>query len=349
MKLLQRTAAMLMLAAGYAAMSGCTTTTLVVMHVIDKVTEGMPVPCHKLNSVERALQTRCGAFVEGSLREADIVASGPPVCPLTVATADPRLWPVLPELIAKGAMPERCAEAPLVVLARTQGSCPDFASASRGQIAALRWLAEADARAVHHDVMRMFSCPGARQAGLDTVLEGWAAQGVLARGSLPFAPLGALHPSHLRSTLAARLEAQGHRARDALGGRVGALPSGFDEALRAGEPSAIDWWLDRVPELARGVPSVEQGQMSWLPLARVITPAYQSDATRREQTAVQLLARGADPSQRLPHDRQHTVLDFAREIRSPLVPMLEAHAVRTAGGRATALPMAAAAAARSLD
>jgi hypothetical protein len=29
--------------------------------------------------------------------------------------------------------------------------------------------------------------------------------------------------------------------------------------------------------------------------------------------------------------------------------MLEAHAVRTAGGRATALPMAAAAAARSLD
>lgn len=340
MKLLQRAAALALLVGGVLATSGCTTT-IVLMHVVDQLTEGMPVACHKLNSVDRALQPRCGDFVPGSLTAKDVAAPGLPACPLAVAASDARLWPVLPELVAKGSMPERCAEPPLVALARASGGCADFGSASAASIDALRWLAEADARAVHPDVVRLLSCPSARSAGLDAALDRWLALGWLAPGQVGFAPLGALHPTHLHSGLAARLEAQGHRARDALGGQHGVLGSGFEEALRSGDTVAIDWWIDRVPELARLVPASDGAQMAWVPLARALTPAYLPDAARREQTVMHLLARGADPSQRLPHDRQHTVLDFARQIRSPLVPLLEAHTLRTAAGGAPALPVAA--------
>ena len=340
MKLLQRAAA-LGLVLGAALLSAGCTTTVVMMHVIDQLTEGMPVACHKLNTVARALQPRCGDFKPGDLETRDIAAPGLPTCPLAVAAGDARLWPVLPELIAKGSMPERCQEPPLVALARASGGCADFAQASADELGALRWLAEADTRSVHPDVVRLFSCPSARAAGLDAALDRWLALGWLAPGQVAFAPFGALHPSHLHSGFAARLEAQGHRARDALGGQRGVLGSGFDEALKSGDTLAIDWWIDRVPELARIVPSADRAQMSWVPLARAITPAYQPDAARREHTVMHLLVRGADPAQRLPHDRRLTVLDFAREIRSPLVPMLEAHQVRSAAGRATVLPVAA--------
>lgn len=341
MKLLQRAAALALVLMGALFSAGCTTTAIVVMHVVDQLTEGMPVACHKLNSVDRALQPRCGDYMPGSLATKDVAAPGLPTCPLAVAASNAQLWPVLPELIAKGSVPERCAEPPLVVLARASGGCADFGSASAASRDALRWLAEADPRSVHPDVVRLLSCPSARHAGLDSALDRWLAMGWLAPGQVGFAPLGALHPSHLHSSLAARLEAQGHRARDALGGQRGALGSGFEEALRSGDTLAIDWWIDRVPGLARLVPASDPAQMSWVPLARALTPAYLPDPARREQTVMQLLARGADPAQRLPHDRRHTVLDFARQIRSPLVPMLEAHSVRSAAGLAPGLPVAA--------
>lgn len=343
MSLLPRVAALASILLAAVLSAGCTTT-LIVVHVIDKLTEGGPVPCHKLNSVERALQTRCGPFVAGSLKAADVAAPGLPVCPLAVAARHPALWPVLPELIARGANPERCAEPPLAALAH-ELPCAPFETASPAEIAALRWLAEADLRAVQHDTVRLLSCPSARAAGLHTVLDGWLAQGHLARGTVPFGVLGALHPTHLYSPFAARLEAQGHTARDGLGAYAGALPSGFDAALRSGDMIAVDWWLDRVPELARRVPGTDSHRLSWVPLAHAITPAYQPDAELREQTVIHLLARGADPMQRLPHDANLTVLALAQQVRSPLLPLLQAHRARSVAAGTSTAPVAAATAA----
>jgi hypothetical protein len=56
MKTLHRLAATLALAAGTLLTSGCTTT-LVMMHVYDKLTDGDPTSCWKLNSVERVPAT----------------------------------------------------------------------------------------------------------------------------------------------------------------------------------------------------------------------------------------------------------------------------------------------------
>jgi len=65
------------------------------------------------------------------------------------------------ELIDKGAQPEACTRSPLVDLAQRPG-CPDFGAASPAVVQSLQWLAEADARAIDHDVVRMLSCPSAR-------------------------------------------------------------------------------------------------------------------------------------------------------------------------------------------
>src|SRR5512146_1238941 len=118
MKALQRLALIGWIAV--ALLSGGCTTALVVAHVHRELTEGDPTPCVLLNSVERALKARCGAFEQGSLHAADVARSGLPVCPLTLAARDPRLWPVLPELLAKGASPESCDEAPLAALAAAE-------------------------------------------------------------------------------------------------------------------------------------------------------------------------------------------------------------------------------------
>ena len=69
-------------------LSGCTTTSLllsatgvasdtsvawaIIKHVHGQLTEGDPAPCGALDSVERALSPRCGEFIVGSLRPADI-------------------------------------------------------------------------------------------------------------------------------------------------------------------------------------------------------------------------------------------------------------------------------------
>jgi len=321
MGLFKRVAAALAVLTGALLGSGCTTT-LVLAHLHEKLTEGDPTPCMRLNSVERALTARCGKFEAGSLVTRDVLASGLPVCPLTLAARDPQFWPVLPELLARGAMPERCAESALRAMAQSL-PCPPFESASRAELEALRWLAEADARALNHDVVRALSCPGARAAGLHTVLDGWFAQGLLDAGQIGFSPLGALHPSHLGSTLARHLEARGHHAREALGAHDGRLPSGFELALRAADLVALDWWLTRAPDLVNRAPPTQGGQLPWLPLAKVLSPHFLADAAQQRPVVEYLLKRGADPWQRLPHEPQRTVVSLARELNSPVLSLLE--------------------------
>jgi len=322
--LLQRALAALALALGALLTSGCTTT-LVAMHVYDLVTEGDPTPCLKLNTVERALQERCGPFQTGSLATKDVTSSGLPLCPLATAARSPELWPVLPELIAKGAKPESCRIAPWAALAQAD-ACPDFGRASRAELDALRWLAVADAGAIQHDVVRVLSCPRARAVGLDSVLDQWADQGQLQRGQLAFGPLGALHPSHLHSPLARKLELQGHSAAAGLGSQGGELEGGYELALRSGDFAALDWWLARAPELANRVPPSRGNQLAWVPLARVLTPSFMPDAELQRDTVSYLLARGANPRRALAHDANQSVVSYARQLKSPLVALLEAPA-----------------------
>ena len=322
MKHLQRVAALFALGMGALLTSGCTTA-VVLMHLHEKLTEGDARPCVQLSSVERALETRCGAFVAGSLVTKEVMASGLPVCPLTLAARDPRLWPVLPELLQRGAQPELCPESPMVALAQAL-PCPDFAAASPASLESLRWLAEADARAIHHDVVRALSCPSARAAHLGSVLDTWLAQGLLPVGELAFSPLGALHPSYIGSDFAQRLEALGHGARGAFGSYDGRLPPGFEEALRNSDWVALDWWLLRLPALANKVPSARANQLPWVPLVRVLTPSFMPDAAQQRTTVEYLLSRGADPSAHLPHEPSQTVLTYAQRLKSPLVPMLDA-------------------------
>jgi hypothetical protein len=300
-------------------------------YALDKATEGDPTPCRRLNTVERALSGRCGAYEPGSLLTKDVTASGLPRCPLALAARDATLWPVLPELIEKGGAPERCAESPLVALAQAS-PCPDFGAASAESLAALRWLAVVDARAVHHDVVRMLSCPAARSAGLDSVLDSWVAQGQLPTRGLAFGPLGALHPTALNSPLSRAMEAQGHTARAALGAYAGRLPGGFDAALRAGDIEALDWWLDRAPELANRVPPHQGNQLAWLPLARVITPSYLMHPDQQVRMVAYLISRGADPWRALPHDPSRSVVNLARTLKSPSLALLDPPML-AAGGR----------------
>jgi hypothetical protein len=317
--------------------SGCTTTSLllgaagvatdssvpwaIVKHVHGKLTEGDPAPCVFLNTVQRALSERCGEFVPGSLKAEDIQRPGMATCPLTVAARDPQFWPVLPELLAKGAQPERCTRSPLAALAQAS-PCPAFDTASPAALRALTWLAEADARAINHDVMRLLSCPSARAAGLDQVLDRWQAQGDLPTGTLAFSPLGALHPEHLDSPLARVLEAQGHTAQAALGAYDGALPSGFELALRGSHWRALDWWLARAPQLANRVPPAQGNQLPWLPLARVLSPNFLEHPNTQAEMVEYLMARGASPWNKLPADPGRSIVQLAVDLRSPMLPLL---------------------------
>ena len=343
MNALHRLVAALALLAGTALLGGCTTT-LVVMHVYDKITEGDPTSCYRLNTVDRALQPRCGSYVAGSLAPKDVTASGLPVCPLTLAARDPAFWPLLPELIDKGATPETCTTAPWVALAQAH-PCPEFSRATPDQLQSLRWLAEADGHAIHHDVVRALSCPNARRAGLDSVLDQWLAQDQLHAGELPFGMLGALHPSHLNSPLARALEARGHTAVAGLGAYNGQLAAGFEEALRNADFDALDWWIQRMPALVNRVPPARADQLPWAPLARTITPAFMPDATKQREVLTYLLAHGADPWRALPHDPAMSPATLAAKMNSPLADALTGPRMTTSRGGA---PVAAATAAAVL-
>jgi hypothetical protein len=243
-----------------------------------------------------------------------------------VAARDARLWPVLPELIEKGAMPETCARAPLVELAQVD-ACPQFAAASPKVRESMLWLAQADARAVHHDVVRMLSCPNAREVGFDQALARWAEQGQMPPGRLGFSPLSALHPDMLSSPLAARLEADGHTARAGLDPYQGTLRGGFEEAFRSTHWEALDWWLARAPELANRVPPPQGNQLPWIPLAKTLNNDWLDKPGQQQRMVEFLLARGANPKARLPHQPELTVLRLAQQMNSPLAPVLESAAV----------------------
>lgn len=295
----------------------------IVKHVHDKLVEGGPVPCYRLDSLERALAPHCLPNAPGAIKAADLAAPhGLPLCPLSMAARDVRLWPVLPELIHLGAMPEACARAPLVELAQVD-SCPDFVAATPAVHAAIVWLAQADARAIHHDVVRMLSCPRAREAGLDQVIARWSAQGQMPPGQLGFNPLSALHPDMLGTPLAAQLEAAGHGARAALDPYDGMLRPGFEEAFRSGNFVALDWWFARAPQLANRVPPPQGNQLPWVPLAKTLSNDWLDQPGQQRQMVEFLLARGADPNYRLPYAPEMTVLRLARQMGSPLVPLLE--------------------------
>ena len=161
------------------------------------------------------------------------------------------------------------------------------------------------------------------------MIERWVAQGQMPAGRLGFSPLSALHPDLLNTPLSAQLEAGGHSVRTALDPFDGKLRPGFEEAFRSGNYAALDWWLARAPELANRVPpragrSVAVGAAGQDAGQRLARPA--DPATGRWWSF--LLARGANPGYRLPQQPDMTVLRLARQMNSPLAPLLEQAPVR---------------------
>ena len=296
----------------------------IVKHVHAQITADDPTPCAMLNSVQRALNARC-PFEPGSIKTADLAKSGLQGCPLSVATSDMRVWRALPELIEKGAKSESCARAPLQDLAEAD-ACPDFQSASPEVLKAIVHLAETDPRSVRHDVFRMFSCPRARAAGLDRVLVGWLDAGKLQPGTLSFSPLEAIDPQLLVSRFGRELQTAGHSPSAALDNYDGALPSGFEEALRTANWTALEWWFFELPQLANIAPPSRGGQMSWVPLQRVLLPGFLAEPAAQPEMVSFLLKHGANPRQKLPFDTSRTVIGFAKTIKSPVLALLDAPA-----------------------
>jgi len=305
----------------------------VVKHLHGKLTENDATPCIQLNGVQRALNARCD-YVPGSIRRVDIAQSGLQECALAVATRDPRLWRALPELLDKGARPEACPGSPLLALAAAD-PCPDFPAASPAVLGAIRTLAETDPRAVRHDVFRMLGCSRARSAGLDRVLVTWLDRGDLEPAKLSFSPLGAADPELLVSRFGRELEVAGHRPETALDGYEGALPSGYELALRTSHWAAIDWWLYRLPQLANLAPP-QRGGLAWVPLQRVLVSGFlQYPESQRDMVGF-LMTRGASPGQKLPSDPQKTVVAFAAQMKSPMLALLDPKAARSTSGAAVA-------------
>jgi hypothetical protein len=293
----------------------------IVKHLHGKLTEDDPTPCAMLNSVQRVLNARCD-YEAGSIRRADIAKSGLQECPLALATRDPRLWRALPELLEKGANVDQCNGSPLVALADSD-PCPVFQAAPAPVLKAITTLAEDDPRAIRHDVFRMLSCSNARAVGLDGVLTTWLDRGRLDPAKLSFSPLDAVDPDLLITRFGHELEVAGNRPETALDGYDGSLPSGFEEALRRSNWAALDWWLYRLPQLANLAPPQRGGQLAWVPLQRVLLPGFLAYPTSQRDMVAFLLSRGANPRQKLPFDPNKTVIAFAAEMKSPLLPLLD--------------------------
>jgi hypothetical protein len=293
----------------------------IVKHLHAKLTEDDPTPCALLNSVQRVLNARC-EYRPGSIKRADFAKSGLQECPLALATRDPRLWRALPELLDKGASLSDCPGSPLVALADAD-PCPAFQAASPEILGSISRLAENDPRAIRHDVFRMLSCSNARAAGLDRVLTTWLDRGDLDPGKLSFSPLSAIDPDLLVTRFGHELEVAGHKPEAALDGYDGALSSGFEEALRRSNWLALDWWLYRLPQLANLAPPQRGGQLAWVPLQRVLLPGYLEFPSSQRDMVGFLLAHGSKPSQKLPFDQGKTVLAFAVQMKSPLLPLLD--------------------------
>jgi hypothetical protein len=290
-------------------------------YVHAKLTEDDPTPCIMLNSVQRALNPRC-TYVPGSIRAEDLANSGLQGCALAPATRDARLWRALPELLEKGATSERCARSPLQDLADVD-PCPNFQTASPQVLTAFVYLAESDSRAIRHDVFRMFSCSNGRAAGLDRVLVGWLDRGQLEPGMLSFSPLEALDPEMLVSRFGRELQIAGHSPQAALDHYDGVLQSGFEEALRTSNWAALEWWFYELPQLLNVAPPSRGAQLPFVPLQRVLLPGYLPDQAAQGEMVKFLLARGANPRQKLPFDPGRNVVGFAESIRSPMLALLD--------------------------
>ena len=313
-------ASLLISAAGVA--TDTSVTWEIVKHLHAKMTEGDDLPCRSLDSVTRALNARCGPFVPGSIQLADIKHSPLQGCALTVAASDPRLWAALPELLEKGAKPEICSRSPLVALAQSR-SCPEFSAATPEVLTSLRDLAHADSRSINYDVVRMLSCPEAVRAGLDEPLMRWLERGELDYDKVSFGALDAVDPDYLNTLFSIGLERRGHTARNSFGGYAGLQPRGFELALRQSNWAALDWWLERMPELANKVPAAQGNQLPWVPLAKVLAPGFMASPKEQEQAISYLLARGADPWQKLPYDAGKSIVQLARSLKSPMVSLLD--------------------------
>ncbi|HEY2188796.1 MAG TPA: hypothetical protein VGH48_09560, partial [Caldimonas sp.] len=158
----------------------------------------------------------------------------------------------------------------------------------------------------------------------DRVLVGWLDRGALQPGTLSFSPLEALDPEMLVSRFGHELQTAGHSPNAALDHYDGALPSGFEEALRTANWAALEWWLYELPQLANLAPPSRNAQMSWVPLQRVLLPGYLADPAAQPEMVSFLLSHGADPNQQLPFDPSRTVVTFARSIKSPSLAVLDA-------------------------
>lgn len=288
-------------------LSGCITTAVI---LATQYAETLPLLCSKLSSVERALTERCGPYKPDTLLAKDVNTTVFEACPLTNFAREPARWHGLPELLAKGATPERCIQAPLLAMAE-KTPCPAFSQMATPTLEAVQWLAVADAGSISGPVLHMLTCPEAEKAGLSKLVAQWVQQGSLPSNKTPFSVLSNIHPSSLGQPWVNDLLAAGHRPAQAIANDA----TGFERALAQGDVAAIVWWTSKVPTLIHRAPAKGAGYVPWSPLARTMSPGFAVDDATRLRTAKALIDSGASLNASLPHARQITVNDYARSMQ----------------------------------
>ena len=310
------------------ALQGCITTAVIIMSQID-----LPPACHSLSTPEQATLERCGGYKADELLAKDVNIAFASACPLTNFARNKATWNGLPELIALGADPVLCSQAPLQAMAAAQ-ACPDFAALSPDVHEAVRWLARNDPHSVSGPVLHMLTCPSARQAGLTPVVQEWLAAGQLAPHRADFSVLSSIHPASLNDPWVDTLLVTGHTVQTA----VAMDATGYERALATGDVATLRWWTQRAPELVHRVPAHSPAHLPWVPLARIMTPTFTRDDAACEASARFLLTRGADPKAVLPEDRGQTVKDYTTRVRPNLLALLaQDHGVLQRPSEATLL------------
>jgi hypothetical protein len=304
-----------------AQLSGCMTTAVL---LAAQYAETLPTFCTNLSSVERALTARCGTYKTGTLLAKDVNTRVLDACPLTNFARDPAKWHGLPELLTKGAVPERCSEAPLLAMAKAT-PCPAFTQMSAPTLEAVQWLAVADAASVSGPVLGMLTCPEAQKAGLSSIVAQWVQQGYLHPDKTSFSVLSNIHPSSLGEPWVNDLITAGHRPAQAIATDT----SGFESALAQGDVAAITWWTQKVPSLVHRAPAKGAGYVPWLPLARTMSPGFAADDSTRLRTAKLLIERGARLDASLPHARHISVSEYARSMQPQMWAALKDLSVST--------------------
>lgn len=296
-------------------LTGCVTTAVILSaHYAEK----LPPLCSNLHSVERALTERCGGYKEGTINAKDVNMPAMASCALTNFASRPVVWHGLPELLSKGAVPEGCAQAPLLAMAQAN-ACPAFTKMNSATLDAVRWLAVADAASISGPVVNMLTCPEAVSAGLSDVVVQWAGQGYLSPKKVDFSVLSSVHHTSLLQPWVQELLATGHQPRLAI--QMDA--SGYSQALAQGDIAALTWWTQKVPEIVHRVPAKAQGYLPWLPLSRAVSPGFAADDATRLRTAQFLMERGASLNASMPHERSISVADYARDVQPQMWPALQ--------------------------